>query len=220
MRYSKKHIAFGHIGLLLLLLTIYPPQTIPEKLAVTFLASFLVSYGLTENLYPSVGVAMGFVCFVALINPLPSDVEYFEEKKEEKKLVPAGEEVKDVKRFSDTETQPVDTLALKEGELEDLLKKDDGDQPKKTEQFTGLPGLDNLLDMAKQDAKNNMAPLPAEKVTPAQAQRQTYQLIDTVKQLKETMESMMPLLTSGKQIMDMYKSLDIPEMGIEKKKKE
>lgn len=218
MRYSKKHIAFGHVGVLLLLLALSPPKTIPEKLAVTFLASFLVSYGLTEELYQSMGVAMGFVCFVALINPLPSDVEYFEEKKEEKKLVPAGDEAKDVKRFSDTETQPVDTLALKEGELEDLLKKDDGEKAKKTEGF--LPGLDNLLEMAKQDAKNNMAPLPAEKVTPAQAQRQTYQLIDTVKQLKETMESMMPLLTSGKQIMDMYKSLDIPEMGIEKKKKE
>ena len=210
-RYNKKHVAFGHVVLILLLLTVITPRTLPEKLTLAFLLAFLVSYGLTEHLYQSVGLALGFVCLIALIEPPSTNVENFEEKK----LIPAGEDVKDasIKIASDSDTQPVDTLTLKENELEDLLKKDE--KPQKKENFisTGITDLDSLLKLAKKDADEHIAP---ERVTPAQAQRQTHQLIDTVKQLKETMESMVPLLTSGKQIMDMYKSLDMPELGIQR----
>ena len=224
-RYNKKHVAFGHVVLILLLLTVITPRTLPEKLTLAFLLAFLVSYGLTEHLYQSVGLALGFVCLIALIEPPSTNVENFEEKK----LIPAGEDVKDasIKIASDSDTLPVDTLTLNENELEDLLKKDEKPQkkdekpqkkdekPQKKENFisTGITDLDSLLKLAKKDADEHIAP---ERVTPAQAQRQTHQLIDTVKQLKETMESMVPLLTSGKQIMDMYKSLDMPELGIQR----
>jgi len=47
-----------------------------------------------------------------------------------------------------------------------------------------------------------------EDMSPAEAQRSTFYLIDTVKQLTETLSNMQPVLTQGKDIIQSLKSLD------------
>jgi len=48
-----------------------------------------------------------------------------------------------------------------------------------------------------------------DKYTPAQAQRATYQLVDTVQQLKETMTNLGPILKEGKQVMSMFENMNL-----------
>lgn len=50
-----------------------------------------------------------------------------------------------------------------------------------------------------------------DKYTPAQAQRATYQLVNTVQQLKETMENLGPVLKEGKNVMSMFEKMDLGE---------
>lgn len=68
----------------------------------------------------------------------------------------------------------------------------------------------DILATLKKDEKT----LPAEgvsldKYTPAQAQRATYQLVNTVQQLKETMENLGPVLKEGKNVMSMFEQMDL-----------
>ncbi len=44
---------------------------------------------------------------------------------------------------------------------------------------------------------------------PAVAQRETYRMIDTVKQLKTTVESLAPTIKEGRKILETFKKLDI-----------
>lgn len=44
--------------------------------------------------------------------------------------------------------------------------------------------------------------------SPAEAQRETYRMIDTVKQLRTTVESLAPTLKEGKKILEAFKKLD------------
>jgi hypothetical protein len=50
---------------------------------------------------------------------------------------------------------------------------------------------------------------PMDNYSPAQAQRATYQLVNTVQQLKETMENLGPVLKEGKHVMSMFENLNL-----------
>ena len=48
-----------------------------------------------------------------------------------------------------------------------------------------------------------------DKYTPSQAQRETFRLIDTVKQLDTTLKDMGPTLSEGKKIINMFQKLNL-----------
>ena len=49
--------------------------------------------------------------------------------------------------------------------------------------------------------------IPADRMTPAQAQRASHDLIKSVEHLKNTMEELVPNLSAAKKVIDMYKTI-------------
>lgn len=61
--------------------------------------------------------------------------------------------------------------------------------------------MKDILDDDNDEEKYNNNKSP-DKLTPAQAQRETFRMINTVKQLEETMKSMAPTIMEGKKILE------------------
>lgn len=69
--------------------------------------------------------------------------------------------------------------------------------------------IDLKATLYKDETKIPSGEVPLDKYTPAQAQRATFQLIDTVQQLKDTMENLTPVLKEGKQVMSMFEQMNL-----------
>ena len=78
----------------------------------------------------------------------------------------------------------MDFNTLKIGEIDDMLKYSPSDE--------------------KEDKQGNKVGDSKKIRTPAEAQRETYRLIDTVKQLDSTLKALGPTLTQGKEIINMF----------------
>jgi hypothetical protein len=86
--------------------------------------------------------------------------------------------------------------------IDDLVKQIDTD--------------DTLSDIDAEDApsKVNTYNKPVDTYTPAEAQRETYRLIDTVKQLELTVKNLTPTLTEGKRVLDAFEKMNLDKMEI------
>jgi hypothetical protein len=118
-------------------------------------------------------------------------------------------------------------------ENEESFEEDEEKEAEMESPEGGLDMLKSLIDKAKVDLKNpptfekmreykrrsspaaNMKQndINYNNLSSAQAQRETHRLMDSVKQLKETLNSMGPTLRAGKRIMDMYKQIT-PEQDL------
>ena len=107
-----------------------------------------------------------------------------------------------------------DDTTFDDEDLSAILSKDEkesSEQDKNLEKAGGLDQLKDLLNMAKKDSPYN-DDKDTTTYTPAEAQRATYHLIDTVKQLKETMGDMMPLMKAGTNLVQLYKKMGGKEL--------
>lgn len=89
------------------------------------------------------------------------------------------------------------------------------------EKFTASIESFDLEQLTEEDKKQLRAELdadedakvdedtPASKYTPAQAQRETFRLVNTVKKLEETMKSVAPVVQEGQKIMKAMESLKL-----------
>ena len=50
---------------------------------------------------------------------------------------------------------------------------------------------------------------PVDRWTPAQAQRESYKLIQSVEHLQNTMKELVPNLSAAKKVIDMYKTIKL-----------
>lgn len=113
------------------------------------------------------------------------------------------------------QTTDKNNLEISETDIEVLLNKDlnteqIAEEKKKKlyeEAGGGLEGLSHLLKKAKEESPYENDNKNTDDYTPAQAQRETHRLIDTVKQLKETMAEMMPLMHTGNRVMELYSKM-------------
>lgn len=200
-----------HIVLFILFLTIFPEGYIvgTKRVIATFTLAFIVSYSITQNLKTSGWTALIFTFIAGLLdeNGPFSDLrginhyETFEVK-------PAGKSAKDRgNQYSSSETQDSDNTNFDDEDLDKILSDDEKQSSKENETLKeaggGLDQLKDLLEMTRKEAP--YAEKDIADYTPAQAQRATYHLIDTVKQLKETMTSMMPLMKAGKNLIGLHK---------------
>lgn len=136
----------------------------------------------------------------------PSYVEPFDIK-------PAGEgEEKNTNAYSSAKTTDSDNTNITADDLDKMLEEDEKKSVEENEHLKkaggGLDQLKDLLDMAKKESPYTKDDKSTNDYTPAQAQRATYHLIDTVKQLKETMAEMMPLMQTGKNLMNLQKQME------------
>lgn len=76
----------------------------------------------------------------------------------------------------------------------------------------GVPGLDDDSEDEGERVKR-LGKKPTYAYTPDEAQRATYNLISTVKELQTTMQSLGPVLRESKSVLDMMKDMEVPDMG-------
>jgi hypothetical protein len=213
-----------------------------ERIIVTFILSLIVAYGITLNFKKSAITAFSFTFLVGLLDhkgPFsdyrkefsiyqkdPSNMYYMNNfgntvKKqfvnkyyENFDIKPAGELAEDKgNSYSPSKTENNDNTDYNDEDLDKILIDDEKQGTDENEHLKkaggGLDQLKNLIDMAKKES-----PYSSNKTdyTPAQAQRATFHLIDTVKQLKETMTEMMPLMKAGKNLIGLHQKMGGDEL--------
>ncbi len=145
------------------------------------------------------------------------------EKKDEKD---EKDEKKDSEKKNKSESKEMDTDKIR-AELEVLLKKLEEDHKSgkskidtsKLETFTERL-TSGKIETKEDDLKDNepvgvdVNSLKSGPESPlTRAQKETYALIDTIGILKETVATLNPVLSEGKKVMDMFKSLQIDGAG-------
>lgn len=105
----------------------------------------------------------------------------------------------------------------KEQEFEEAVKieKRDFSEPKKqTETTLGIEDIVTIGDDSDSEEvqKKKTKGKSVKEFTPDEAQRATYQLIDTVEQLKTTMETMEPVLKQGASVLNMFEKMKMPAL--------
>ena len=212
-----------------------------ERIIVTFILSLIIAYGITLNFKKSSIAALSFTLLVGLLDSkgpfndyrteysrylkYPSNIYYIKDvgnsvrkqffnKYENFDIKPAGELAEDKGNiYSPSKTENNDNIDYNDEDLDKILIDDEKKGVDENEHLKqaggGLDQLKNLIDMAKKES-----PYSDNKTdyTPAQAQRATFHLIDTVSQLKQTMTEMMPLMKAGKTLMGLHKKMGGDEL--------
>ena len=101
-------------------------------------------------------------------------------------------------------TENFDTIQ----KIEKDYKKENKNKDELTKESIKLINLDPASDSEDEDKElNNNKKI--DDYGPADAQKETYRMIDTVKQLKTTFESLAPTIKEGRKILEAFKKLDI-----------
>jgi hypothetical protein len=166
---------------------------------VMYLILFLVSYIITDDIVYTFIVSTPIFIILYLINISNKNIqEKFENNDEEESN---NVKIKKNPQHDKETMKKVNHLKKIINKLEngisltndDLIEKNDLDD------FNFDKSVDNdddLVDIEKKETKD---------YTPSEAQKQTYKLIDTVKQLNSTIKTLGPTLEMGKQVMDKMK---------------
>jgi hypothetical protein len=227
---KQKWIVIGHIILFILFLSALPTDSTfgIERIVATFVLSFIISYGITLQFKKSIIVGILFTLLMGLLDSrgpfsdyrksvyeyqqYPLIYKQFINKYTENfEIKPAGDLSEDKgNSYSTSKTEDVDTTNFKDEDLDKILDNDEKQSNDEHENLKkaggGLEQLKDLLDMAKKESPYQNKDTST--YTPAQAQRATFHLIDTVKQLKETMSEMMPLMKAGNNLMELHKKMN------------
>lgn len=90
--------------------------------------------------------------------------------------------------------------------LIDEIEKSTKKEKKKEDKSNGSQITENDTDILTTDEKKHSGDTP---FTPAQAQKETYQIIETVKGLQDTLQALTPQLKQAKDTLNAYKSLEL-----------
>lgn len=236
--YNPRYLIFGHVVLLALFISVLPGESLIglERISATYIISLLVTYGITLSWKKSATVALAFVLLVGLLDQrgmysdwgslLKRDHHEFFDNDVKKKMkdmvsediVPAGDG-EDPGKIPPASTLEKDDTGLMVEDLDTMLATDEanearGDQSQQKlfeEAGGGLNGLAKLLKEARDESVDGKQK-SSDDHTPAEAQRKTHQMIDTMKMLKETMTEMMPVMKQSTHIMDLYQKLGGKDM--------
>jgi hypothetical protein len=221
--YNNRFLIIAHVVIFTLFIIMLPKKTITglERIIATYLMVLLISYGITLNWNKSAIISLVFLFLAGLLDGegvfndwkvlFGKPKEPFDNKDDDLDIKPAGDSIGKIPEASTLEK---DDTGLSADDLDTILATDReneerGDVAQKKlfdEAGGGLEGLSKLLKQAREESPDGKEKT-AEDHTPAQAQRKTHQLIDTMKQLKVTMEEMTPIMKQGSQIMNLYNKL-------------
>jgi|SaaInlStandDraft_1057018.scaffolds.fasta_scaffold23374_3 hypothetical protein len=224
MKLSKnmfRNAIFLNICLFILFLCTLPEnQSGIKRIFSSYVLVFALTYVMTKNLKKSLLYSLGINVLLSLLddNGVFSDYRnMFTKKKENFKIEPAGDG-EEAKTYGKSKTESKDNTHFDDEDLDKILDKDEEESKKENEHLKkaggGLDQLKDLLEMAKKESP--YSDKKDKDYTPAEAQRATFRLIDTVKQLKSTMAEMMPLMKTGHNLMDLHKKMN----GIDSDKKD
>tara|TARA_Y100000590_G_C15688681_1_gene1002601 strand:+ start:282 stop:845 length:564 start_codon:yes stop_codon:yes gene_type:complete len=158
------------------------------NLLAMYIICFVISYKCYRNINKSLKYAIFLTCvFYVLKIVLNANNNYFSENFDEKGK--SSETKKDI--------SPESLKTLESENDNETL--DDTEKDSLNKYLSELNNLDEEHD-TKKDIKD---------MSPAQAQRELYRLIDTTSLLKKTMAEMSPVLNEGKKIMKSIEALNL-----------
>jgi hypothetical protein len=192
------------IVVLLILLQVKLPYfnhhfNIVVKLFLSFLVVFLIYFNISGN--PRLSALIGVIVIVILysldMHYINASLGLYENFDEQKNLIDKiNNEYNDIKVSKDTDNKDGGVISI-----DDVKKIDIDDAP------SDIEGEDDEETMTKHNK-------PIDKYTPAEAQRETYRLIDTVRQLETTVKNLTPTLTEGKRVLEAFEKMNLDEIKL------
>ena len=209
------------ISLLLILLCLFDSfnyQQVSDILSFTII--FILTQTMIKNLYYSLFVSL--IIFLLLRSSLTKykyEYENFEnennesdnsnddsqndndENKNDQKNPLNNLDLKNIK--GDLNTNLETMIKTLSGELNPIKLSDD-DNKEKNDLDENYESVVNTAIKAE-DNPSSIENKNASELSPFQAQKETFELINTVQQLSETVKTLGPVLQQGKQVLDLYK---------------
>jgi hypothetical protein len=216
IKFSKKQLIIISIGILILVLILAFRKLINfiiQKVLV-FLIIFLLFLSLTKNMIITIIGSILVFLLINLIFSYNKTIESFEDQKEEKKEEKKDEDKKenkleDINKYKDLlENQPGFIKNIFEDEkvkksaqgIQDLLGKLNGGIKLKDDDLVETKSLG--VDSNKYADDKTPTPLKI-------AQKEAFELIDTVNALNDTITTLSPVLQEGKKLMDMFQNISL-----------
>lgn len=223
---SVENISFGSIKLdkdlkmgliviiLLLIFGLLIKNIISEIIqkVFTFFIIFTISILLTKNAVVSIIVSIILYFIIQSIMDSSFKMEKFKNEKDDE------DEEDKKKKNENIDQEPITEKEI--GDLDSATQSLEIDDISKATQ--GLEKLGKMLNgkiQLKDEDKEETKPLnidfrntkySEDKDTPlSKAQKETYELLNTVKGLEDTIKTLSPVLKEGKRIMDIYQSLNM-----------
>lgn len=199
------------IALLLLLVAAIIVKTLNIDPIINIIAlfstCFVISYECFNKVEESIKYAVFLVIIFELLKVLLSVNRYTFAEHLENENLKKTQNNKEANDENDTENKENDVNKDKneKGGKSNVNKETDDtnnfkDELKELEQ--------HLIGLNGKDEKHNKK-VPIDDMSPAQAQRELYRLVDTTNLLKKTMTEMAPVINEGKKIMKTMESLNM-----------
>ena len=217
---KKKWIFVFHSIIFIIFLSALHPYNIfgIKRIISTFILSFILSYGITSHFKKSIIASILFTLLVGLLDnrgPFSDYRKYpdrYNKYNENFEIKPDSSSSEDKgNTYSTLKTEDSDNTNFNDEDLDKILDNDEKQSNDENEHLKkaggGLEQLKELIDMAKKESPYHDKDIDT--YTPSKAQRTTFHLIDTVKQLKETMTEMMPLMKAGKTLLDLNQKMKL-----------
>ena len=184
-----------YVLLLLIILSCFGKHLNKYNCGLTsLLIIFVVVFLMTDELDKSLLISLGGAFLLSLIR-CPLNIEGLENIKNEEN----DEDVNDNEDKSDLSDHSDHS---EHSEHSEHSNNDEDKIPKyniSTEHSSGVQNVPNALNLIDSNKVDNM--------TPAQAQRESYKLIQSVEHLQNTMKELVPNLSAAKKVIDMYKTI-------------
>ncbi len=199
VKHNKQKLLLIYLLFFIVAISMYDARymSLLEKNIAGFTLIFLIVYTLTLNLNKSFRVSLCGIVFLSIFDLLF--------RKKQKENFDENDVDDDTKDYA-TESNTRDFNSLnKKLDLDKLLKKDNTEQEEENRKVNSsktLEELEELLNKAKKEGALKTGKKISE-YSPAEAQKATYQLINTTDQLKQTVEGLLPAIENGKKLLDM-----------------
>ncbi len=199
---NKRYLIGLIIVLVLILLFIKNYDTTYERIVI-FMTIFILILIISKNLI--ISIVLGIILFL-MINLLMNSriaLERFQnenEKDSEKESEKKTKKEHDDEPAFDKNIFESETFKNSTDGIQELLKKVNGGIELKEDDLKETDKLGVNVEKYSDDKKHNAL---------KQAQKEAYELIDTVNALKDTVNTLSPVLSEGKKLMDMFQNLKI-----------
>lgn len=186
---------------------------------IIWLIMYIISFWCTRSIHMSLASSIILIIFISFVTCRGSFMENFEGEEQKTKTDTDennhAENSNEDKEDNDEKNKSID-LNNKVKDTKNMIESLDNlivnkNMDLKENEVNGLDNseLDNMLKFSALDDKsekqgNKNSDNKTSSMTPAQAQRETFHLIDTVKQLDDTIKSLGPTLTQGKELLKMF----------------
>jgi hypothetical protein len=218
------------IILLLLMIIFHKKTNTIFQSIIIWLIIYIISYWCSNSIHISIFISIILILLLAFIRCKNNVLENFDDKKDDTDDTDKKDDTDDTDKKDDTDDKKDDNDDKKDdtGESNDFaktalkdLKKNHTDVVKNIKEKTDLIssdfGLSEINKMLEgiQDSNEDKNTKKINKMddiknaSPHVAQRETFRLINTVKELDTTLKALSPALTQGKNVIDMMKKLNL-----------